>query len=163
MATDFYKQMHEAEADRLRQTRKSGPAYSDRGHPLIWNGQVFGREIKPAGEVVCEQPLHVGSTQNALDLIIVACNANEDTLVCPKDSTITVAFKMADKEAGPYEDVGPTVCVKAPEDGISAEPDELVVRVPLGNFAKPWVKPAITFTGTITGGNVDVALSMVNR
>lgn len=162
-APDFYTQMHQAEADRLRQTRRGGPAYSDKGHPLVWNGQVFGREIEPTGSVTCEQPLHVGSTQNALDLIIVACNSNAGVLTFPKDATITVTFAMSDKEDGTYEDVGPTVCVTAPEGGISSEPDELVVRVPLGNFKKPWVKPAIAFTGTVTGGNVDVALSMVNR
>ena len=141
-----------------------GPCFAEPGgRPLIWHDQIFQAGITPSGTVTCTQALRVGATQNGLDIILVGSHTNTGDITAASGATITVTLLQADAIDGTYTEVGPTICVKAPTEGIRAEPCCLFARFPLGNFSKAWLKAKLEFTGTISGGKVDCALSYVAR
>lgn len=143
---------------------RGGPIYREsESSPLVWYDQVFAREITPSGSVSATEPLLVGATQNGLDVILVASHANAGKLSVPSGATITLKTLVADSPDGTFQAIGPSYCVEAPTEGISADPDELVARFPIGNFKKQWLKITLVFTGSITGGKIDAALSYVAR
>lgn len=143
--------------------KRNGPAFEAGGHTLVWYDQVFERGVDPVGTVNCSQALRVGATHNGLDVALVASNANAGDLLIPAGSTITVSFMQGDKENDTFEDVGPTICMKAPAAGMKIKPDELVMRFPMGNMQKPWAMVNIEFSGAITGGTVDCVLAYMPR
>ena len=165
MTAEEFKQLaKEAHFKRHMEGRRHGPCYSEgESAPLVWHDQVFEREITPDGTLICETPLRVGATHNGLDVILVASHANTADLIAASGATVTFNTLQADTPMGPFEAVGPSICVTAPAEGISAEPDHLFVRVPLGNFKKPWLKLKLEFSGSISGGQVDAALSYAAR
>lgn len=153
-----------AKVARLKSGLRSGPCYHDpEGAPLVFFDQVFGRALEPAGNVDCKAPLRVGQTQNGLDVILVASHANAGPIRVAAGATITLTLKQGEKPDGEFVEVGPTICVKAPEQGIEAEPDHLVARFALGNFSQPWLKVSLDFAGTISGGSIDCALGYIAR
>lgn len=160
----FDEQMSQWRKDKLRQTARSGPRYNDpESSPLVWCDQVFQRELTPSGIVDCERALRVGSTQNGLDVLLIAAHANTGEIAAASGATITLVTLQADEMDGTYEAVGPSQCVTAPADGIQADPDALFCRIAIGNFRKPWLKIRLSFSGTITGGKLDAALGYVAR
>lgn len=157
---EFIEGMQAAKEDLLRRGRRSGPTYGE--YPLVWHDQVFGREIATtAATVTCKTPLRVGSTNNRLDVALVASNSNTQELKATSGATITLELLSSDSPDGTFTSVGPSYCVTAPAEGITAEPDALFVRFPLGNIKKPWLKAKLTFTGSITGGKVDCVLALM--
>lgn len=160
-----FEEMHEEALKRnLESGFRHGPCYSEgESAPLVWHDQLFEREISPAGSLTCKRALRVGSTQNALDIILVASHQNSAKLQAAAGATVTVTLLQSDSEDGTFAEVGPTICVKAPTEGIAAEPDHLFARFPAGNFQKPWLKVKLEFAGTISGGKCDCALSYVAR
>ena len=162
---DFQDAVSQYKADLLNRGRRSGPAYVDDAEckPLVWYDQCFERRITPAGTVNCAKALRVGSTLNGLDIMLVASNGNTAPVQIAAGSTITFSFLQGDAMDGTFEEVGPTICVKAPAGGMSVDPDCLVVKVSPGNFAKPWLKVALEFDGAIAGGTVDCALAYQPR
>lgn len=80
----------------LRIAQGRGPAPEYRGSketaPLIWFDQFFAHEISPIGtvEYATMEPLRVGATQSAIDLVVIASHNNTGTLLCPIGSSITV-------------------------------------------------------------------------
>lgn len=161
MASQFYEDMLKFKADRIGMARTGGPAYGDQ--PLIWFDQIFEWGLTPAGEVDCCQPLRVGATQNSLDVVLRASNANEGPVEIPAGSTITLTLSQAERVDGDFEEVGPTICVKAPDGGMSCQPNELCARFALGNFTKPWLKVKLEFSGAISGGTMDCGLAYAPR
>lgn len=161
---EFAASLKKAKEARLKSGLRHGPCYSTpESAPLVWFDQVFERGLTPAGTVACEKALRVGATQNGLDIILVASHDNVTALTAASGATITATLMQADEIDGEYSEVGPTICVKAPKEGISADQDHLLARFAIGNFAKPWLKVKLTFEGTITGGKLDCALSYVAR
>ena len=161
---EFEKLERESWLDRRRQAERGGPRYNDpESDPLVWYDQCFERELTPAGLVACERALRVGSTQNGLDLLLIASHKNEGPVTAAPGATVTLICQQADEEDGEFEAVGPSYCVTAPGEGITAEPDSLFVRIPIGNFRKPWLKVRLEFAGSISGGLLDAALSHVAR
>lgn len=161
---DFDKLQRESMESRRRNTRTAGLAWAEpESAPLKWYDQAFEREITPAGNVACAQALRVGSTQNGLDVILAANINNEGPLTAAAGATVTFTFLQADERDGQYSEVGPTICVKAPADGISAEPGMTFFRASPGNFRKPWLKVKLAFDGTFTGGKLDCFLSYAAR
>ncbi len=162
---DFLEAGRLARQERLRIGLRSGPVYNGSGGaPLIWYDQVFVREATPAGTVESEHALRVGATQNSLDVLLAASHANAGPLVVPAGTMLTLGLLEADTEDGPFTAVGPTVCVTAPEGGLSVDPDLCVARFALGTMTKPWCKVTLTVDGgEISGGTVDVALAYVPR
>lgn len=144
-----------------RRARRSGPSYSPTGHSIVWHDQYFGFELEPAGTVNCAHALRVGSTMSQLDVVLVASHENKGPLVFPAGATITLSIAQGDSETGTFEYVGPTVCVKAPAEGMGIEPDDLVCRFPIGDFQKPWLMVSLEFSGPITGGTLDCALGYI--
>lgn len=159
----FREDLHAFKDDIVKRGQRSGPRFSMTPQPLIWHDQVFGRGIEPTGTVNCPQALRVGSTLNSLDVVLVAANENDGPLLIPAGSTITMSFMQGNSEDGAFEAVGPTICIKAPAAGMEVEPDGLVARFPAGNFTKPWLMVSVEFSGAITGGKVDCALSFMPR
>lgn len=157
-AYENYVEMKEA---REKAGKCGGPAYGS--HAAVWFDQVFGAGLSPSGKVDCPTPLRVGCTQNGLDALIIACPDNSNDLVVSAGATITVTMLQADSKNGPFEETGPTVCVKASDEGMIVGPDELVWRFPLGNFTKPWTKISLEFEGGFTGGLVTCALGYAPR
>lgn len=161
---EFEQMREEAKKRNLETGQRHGPCYSEgESAPLVWYDQVFEREIAPSGSVTCKRALRVGNTQNGLDVILIASHKNSAKLQAASGSTITVTLLQSDAEDGTFSEVGPTICVKAPAEGIAAEPDHLFARFPIGNFSKPWLKVKLEFAGTISGGKCDCALSYVAR
>lgn len=161
---DFDKMHRDSMENRLRNTRAAGLCWNDpESAPLKWYDQAFEREITPAGTVACGTALRVGATQNGLDVILVANINNEGPITAAANATVTFTFLQADARDGEYTEVGPTICVKAPKDGIAADPGMLFFRAALGNFRKPWLKVKLAFEGTITGGMLDCVLSYAAR
>lgn len=161
---EFDKLRRDSLENRRRNTRTAGIAWEDpESAPLKWYDQAFDREITPAGTVSCAQALRAGSTQNALDVILVANINNEGPLTAAAGATVTFTFQQADERDGEYTEVGPTICVRAPNDGISADPGMTFFRAPAGNFRKPWLRVKLAFDGTITGGTLDCFLSYAAR
>lgn len=163
-AKDVLKLHRQAYEERIRSGLRCGPSYSfPESSPLVWYDQVFEREFTPAGSVTCEQALRVGSTQNGLDVVLIGSHSNAGNVTAAKDATITATLYQADEMDGTFTEVGPTICFKAPAEGISAEPCHTFARFPLGNFTKAWLKVKLDFTGTISGGKVDCVLGYVPR
>lgn len=143
---------------------RGGPMYNDgQTAPLVWYDQVFERGLTPSGSVECRLPLRVGGTQNGLDVILVASHANTGDLTMASGATITVTTLESDSPDGPFTGAHGSICVTAPSRGIITAPDMLVARFAIGNFQKPWLKVKLEFSGTITGGTCDCALSHVAR
>ncbi len=142
----------------------SGPEYrGQRPAPLVWFDQIFEAGATPSSAVACSQPLRVGGTQNQLDLVIVASHSNAGNLSVPAAGTIAIACATSDAEDGTFTSEGPTITATIPTGGYTVAPDGLVLRVALGNFSKPWLKPTVTFTGSFTGGKVDIALAFMPK
>lgn len=159
----FRDDLHKFKDELDQKAKRSGPKFNPAGNAHVWHDQVFERDIEPVGTINCQQALRVGATHNGLDIALIACNANEEAIVFPAGATITLSLMQADSENGAFEDVGPTICVKAPAEGIEAGPDDLVARFPIGNLGKPWLKVNLEFSGAITGGKVDCALAYMAR
>lgn len=149
----------------LRESAVSaGPRFSPNGSATsIWNDQVFEREITPSGEVECGTALRAGSTGQALYIALNASATNEAEMEIPKNSTITFTLLQADEEEGEFEEVGPTICMKAPADGMVIEPGDTICRVALNDMQKPWLKIKIEFSGAITGGTCIAGLGYAAR
>lgn len=163
-AKEFEAKLEKAYHERRRLAMRGGPVYHDpESAPLVWYDQLFERELTPSGTVDCANSLRAGGTQNALDLILVASNANTAAVQAAAGATITVRTLQCDTPDGIFEAIGPTHCVTAPTDGIAAERNMLFCRVALGNFRKPWLKISLEFSGTITGGTLDACLSYAAR
>lgn len=163
-AQDFLTSSRAAKAELIRQGASCGPQYSRHGSaPLAWNDQFFGRGLAPAGEVECPAALRVGATLSSLDIILLASHANEEDLQIAAGAAITLTLQQADSFDGEFEDVGPTVCVKAPSEGMTVCPCDRLFRFPIGDFKKPWLKAKLEFSGAITGGTVDCALGYIPR
>lgn len=161
---DYERLQAESARKRREASLRHGPCYSEgESAPLVWYDQVFQREITPASTVTCTDALRVGSTQNGLDILLVASHSNSADLMAAAGATVTLTLMQADDPDGTFAEVGPTICVKAPTEGIRAEPDHTFARFPVGNFTKPWLKVKLDFAGTITGGKCDCALSYVAR
>ena len=161
----FNEDMDQWKRDLVDRGRGAGPAYAgdDAGMPLVWHDQIFGERFEPSGSVHCERALRAGRTQNSLDVILVASVANEEPLLIPAGATITATFMTADSEEGVFEEVGPSICVRAPQAGMEIEPGALVCRFAAGNFRKPWLMVRLEFSGSITGGLMDCGLGYVPR
>lgn len=163
-AIDFDSEMSKWREDKARQARRGGPRYNDpETDPLVWYDQVFERELTPSGIVNCGKALGVGATQNGLDVLLIGSHANAGKVSAAAGATVTLVTLQADERDGEYEAVGPSLCVTAPEEGISAEADSLFCRLPLGNFRKPWLKIRLTFSGSISGGSLDAVRGYVPR
>ena len=76
---------------------------------------------------------------------------------------LTLDLLHADTPNGEFEEVGPSICVTAPAEGLTVGRDEQIVRFALGNMVKPWCNVKLTIDGTISGGNIDIALGYVAR
>lgn len=165
MTVDEFDKLQEESAKKRREAVfRHGPCYSEgEAAPLIWHDQVFEREFAPSGTVTCREALRVGSTSNGLDILLVGSHANEGDLMAAAGATITLTLLQADAPDGEFQEVGPTICVKAPTEGIRAEPDHTFARFPVGSFTRPWLKVKLDFFGTITGGNCDCALGYMPR
>lgn len=160
----FLEQHSEGYKELRRAGLRGGPEYADNeSAPLVWYDQVFDREIEPSGTVYCPKALAVGGTQNGLDVILVASHDNSGDLVFPSGSSITLKTRVGDNPEGPFQASGPSLCVIAPSEGIKCPPDGLAVRFAIGNFKKMWMKITLEFSGSISGGTVDAALSYVAR
>lgn len=161
---EFGEAYIEAKQDRLRQGLRSGPMYVEPGGaPLVWFDQAFEREISPSDTLVCQRPLRVGSTNNGLDILLVASHANSTAVQAASGATVTLSLLQADREDGTFTEVGPSICVKAPSSGIAAEPDTIFARFAIGNFQKPWLKAKLEFSGTFSGGTLDCCLGYMPR
>lgn len=145
-------------------SERSGPVYRDNNAtPLVWHDQVLERELAPAGTLDCARPFRCGNTGNGLDLMLVASHSNTGNVSAAAGAAVTIKTLQGDAPDGPFEAVGPSLCVTAPADGISAEPDALFCRVALGNFTRPWLKINLSFAGSISGGKLDAAVSYMAR
>lgn len=162
-AQDYADGLYAFNQELIRKGQGAGPRYMPGGYRIPWGDQYFEREIEPAGIVNCRQALRVGSTNSALDIFLKANVCNEGTLLIPAGSTITLGLLQGDSEEGTFEDVGPTVCVKAPPAGMEIEPGMMVCRFPIGDFRKPWLMASLEFSGAITGGKMDCCLGFIPR
>lgn len=163
-AEDFKSGRDAFEAQRLARARRAGPCYCGAGVSITpFHDQHFGLDLEPVGVVNCPRPLRVGAVNQGLEVMLLASPGNADTLIIPAGSTVTMTFLQGDAEDGTFEDVGPSICVKAPADGMQAEPCHCVCRFPLPNFSKPWLMVSLEFAGAITGGKVDCVLNLMPR
>ncbi len=161
----FEDGLREFKRDLARRGLRSGPVYqSDFGTAATpWYDNVFERKLEPTGSVKCGTALQVGHANNALDVVILASHANEGDLTIPAGSTITIKFQQSDQRDGTYEEVGPTICQKAPVGGFTVKPDGEVARFCAHRFSKQWLKVELEFSGSIAGGTVDCALAYMPR
>lgn len=156
---DFLQAQNAAKRHLVEKGRGAGFAYSPHGNPAIIYHQLFEAGIEPSGSCECSKALAVGSTGGALSVVLVAAPDTEDAVTAAAGATITASFLQGDSPEGEFEEVGPTICVTAPTGGMSAEAGGLLCRFHPGNFAKGWLKVNLEFSGTISGGNLDCALS----
>ena len=150
-----------AASERARSARAAGPVFG--GGPLVWGDQLFGGDIVPTGSIEPDTALRVGTTGNALDIVVVASPANAGELTVSAGCKLTLDLMQSDTVNGVFEEVGPSICITAPAGGLVIGRDELVARFALGNMSKPWAKVKLTIDGTISGGNIDIALAYVAR
>ncbi|MCM1237495.1 MAG: hypothetical protein NC489_46105 [Ruminococcus flavefaciens] len=163
-AQEFEEGRQAFHSELIRRGAGVGPHYIDpNGYGPLWHDQFFGRDLTPTGTVSCKQALRVGATRNALDVAVTASALNNNDLIFPAGSTITLTLLQGDAEQGTFEDIGPTVCVKAPADGMTIAPGDTVCRFPIGDFQKPWLMVELEFSGAITGGTVDCSLGYFPR
>lgn len=162
MSADDFRDGMDAFRDRILEDSISvGPAYAGDGkfRPTVWHDQKFGWRLDPSGIVNCPQALDVGRTLGALDVMVIASATNTGPLQVAAGSTLTLTMTQGDREVGTFEDVGPTICVKAPVSGMKIEPGDIVARFAIGDFTKRWLMTSLEFTGAFTGGLVDCILS----
>lgn len=163
-AQDFQEGRRRFHDALLARASRSGPVYSGGASSFTpWYDQLFDIDIEPVGSVSCVQALRVGATRQSLEVVLLASHANTSPILFPAGSTITVSYMQGESEEGTFEDVGPTICVKAPNNGMEIEPDHVVARFPLPDFAKPWTMVNLEFSGAITGGKLDCALNFIAR
>lgn len=160
--SDYLSESRKAKHDAIKNGASTGPVFG-RGATSFWNDQIFQSVITPEETVECGTPLHVGSHSGALYVALNAMPDNTEDVVFPKDSTITFTFLVGSDEDGEFRDIGPTVCVKAPEDGITVEPGQTAVRVALPDFPLPLLKLKLEFDGDITGGKLEAGLGYAAR
>lgn len=158
---DYLDGRRQAAEERMRFGLASGPSYGNT--PLVWGDQLFGFELPPTGTVEPPTALRVGATQNGLDVILVASHSNEGNLTVSAGCKLTLDLMHCDTPDGEFEEVGPSVCITAPAEGLTIGRDEQLARFALGNMVKPWCKVKLTIDGTISGGNIDIALGYVAR
>lgn len=158
---DFLESRRLAAFERIRYGAGAGPSYNK--GPLVWGDQRFGWELTPTGTVEPPTALRVGATQNGLDVVVIASHSNADDLTISAGCKLTLDLMQCDTPDGVFEDVGPSICLTAPAEGMTIGRDELVARFALGNMGKPWAKVKITVDGTISGGKIDIALAYVAR
>lgn len=162
--TQFRAELHAFKDDIDRRSKGPCPRYSQGGQDnLAIYDQEFDYDIEPAGIVNCRQALRVGSTNNALDVLLVASQTNETDLLIPAGATITLTLMQGDKEEGTFEPVGGSICIAAPNGGMAIQPGERIFRFPIGNFAKPWLMVTLEFSGAITGGTCECRLGYMPR
>lgn len=156
--------------ERLASGLRHGPCYSGKGDDNFgaWYDQFFQKNIAPAGEQVLAESLRVGSTQQGLEVVLLASHANTGKVVAPAGSTITLITLQADSAEGAFEEIGPSICIKAPADGITAAADHVLARFAIGNFSRPWLKIKLSFApnssgGAISGGKIDACLGYQPR
>lgn len=160
----FMVSLRAAKKARLQEGLTCGPMYCEgEPQPGKWFDQAFARGITPAGTVNCPTALRVGATQNALDVLLIASHANTGQITVNAGATITASFLQSDSQDGTFEEIGPSICAKAPAQGIAVDPCKTVFRIPIGNFSKPWLKVKLVFAGSISGGTMDVLLGYVPR
>lgn len=158
---DYLDGRRQAAEERMRFGLACGPAYGN--VPTVWGDQLFGFEMTPTGTVEPPTALRVGATQNGLDVILVASHSNEGNLTVSAGCKLTLDLLHADTADGEFEEVGPSICVTAPAEGLTVGRDEQIIRFALGNMVKPWAMVKLTIDGTISGGTIDVALGYVAR
>lgn len=158
---DFLDGRRQAAEERRRFGLAGGPSFGN--VPNVWGDQLFGFELSPTGTVEPPTALRVGATQNGLDVILVASHSNEGDLTVSAGCKLTLDLMHCDTPDGEFEEVGPSICVTAPAEGLTVGRDEQIIRFALGNMVKPWAKLKLTIDGTISGGNIDVALGYVAR
>ena len=158
---DYLDGRRQAAEERMRFGLASGPSYGNT--PLVWGDQLFGFELPPTGTMEPPTALRVGATQNGLDVILVASHSNEGDLTVSAGCKMTLDLMHCDTPDGEFTEVGPSVCITAPAEGLTIGRDELIARFALGNMVKPWAKVKLTIDGTISGGNIDIALGYVAR
>lgn len=160
---EFLEAARKAKA-RLRELGKAlGPSYSGDGNVSLWHDQIFGVDINPSGKVDLPIPLVVGNANGGLFCALNVMPDAKADVVFSQGATVTFTFKMASQQEGPFEDVGPTVCMTAPEGGITRQPGDTVYKVFLPHFQKPWVAVGLEFSGTISGGNLICGLGLAAR
>ncbi len=145
---DFLELRRQAVRERMDAGRDPGPAYGN-VRPLLWYDQFFASALPLVDTVDCPVALRVGSTQEALDVAIVA--DMDAPLSVPEGSTITLVLLESDSPDDVFTETGPSVCVTAPTGGMTAEPGALLVRLPVGNRKKPWMKVRLLISGSIQG------------
>lgn len=158
---DYLEGRRQAAEERVRFGLASGPAFGNM--PLVWGDQLFGWELVPTGTLEPETALRVGATQNGLDVLLVASHSNEGDLTVSAGCKLTLELMHGDTADAKFEEVGPSVCITAPAEGLTIGRDELIARFALGNMVKPWAKVKLTVDGTISGGKIDIALGYVAR
>ena len=158
---EFLESSRLAASERIRYGAGAGPSYNK--GPLIWGDQRFGWEMTPTGTVEPPTALRVGATQNGLDVVVIASHSNADDLTISAGCKLTLELMHGDTADGEFEEVGPSVCITAPAEGLTIGRDELIARFALGNMVKPWAKVKLTVDGTISGGKIDIALGYVAR
>ena len=156
---EYWDVSRRAAVSRVEAGRSPGPRYGA-GRPVLWYDQRFGEGLTLTGTVDCPVALRVGATQEALDVAIVASMAG--TLEAAEGATITLIPLEADSPDGAFTEAGPSVCVKAPKGGMSAEAGDLFVRLPIGNRARPWLEVRLVVDGAVTGA-ADVGLAYLPR
>ncbi len=162
--SDFLKASRDTKQALIDSAKAAGPVYQGKKPtPLIWHDQFFVRNVTPSGTVESDEALRIGGVQSAIDVVIIANHANTGPLTVPADATIKLELLQSDSADGTFTAYGPALTVTAPAAGIIAEPDRQVVRFAVGNTELPWVKAKLTIKGTITGGNIDVALAYLPR
>lgn len=160
-AQDFETGMNEYRKQLYKRSRAAGPSYCGDGKskPTIWHDQKFASGIEPVGIVNCPQALSVGRTLSNLEVVLIASASNDNPVQISSGSTITFSFMQGDAEQGVFEDVGPTICIKAPLAGKTVKPGEVIARVTVGDFARGWLMVNLEFSGAITGGTADCILA----
>lgn len=158
---EFWEGRERAVRERARQARSGGPVFGNA--PLVWWDQLFGRELTPGGTLEPETALRVGNSGNALDVIVVASHANTEDLTVSAGCKLTLDLLHADTPDGPFAETGPSICITAPDTGLTIPPDALVARFALGNMHKAWAKVRLTTDGLLSGGTIDIALAYAAR
>lgn len=160
----FLETSRKAKRQQVEGAATTGPRYHANGSAAsLWHDQIFGRDILCSGARELETALRVGSNAQGLYVALNASAGNEGVLEFPAGSTITFTFLQGDDPDGEFAEVGPTVCMKAPAEGIEAEPGDTICRVALGNFSQPWLKLKIEFDGSVEGGTAICGLGYAAR
>lgn len=146
--SEFLELRRQAATLRREEGRAPGPCYGAQ-RPVIWYDQRFGSALALVDTVECPTALRVGSTQEALDIAIAA--DMDAPLTVAEGSSITLVILEADSPDDVFTESGPSICVTAPTGGMTAEPGALLVRLPVGNRNKPWMKVRLLITGSIQG------------